>query len=109
MKNLSTTLVFCTLCFIGLSQTVQLETFASGFSNPVEIAHANDERLFVVEKSGIIKTLNPDGSINATPFLNISNLVGSGGERGLLGLAFAPDYGASGRFYVNYTDNTSTN
>ncbi|MFL1011350.1 PQQ-dependent sugar dehydrogenase [Flavisericum labens] len=109
MKNLSTTLVFCTLCFIGLSQTVQLETFASGFSNPVEIAHANDERLFVVEKSGIIKILNPDGSINATPFLNISNLVGSGGERGLLGLAFAPDYSASGRFYVNYTDNTSTN
>ncbi|UKM64561.1 PQQ-dependent sugar dehydrogenase [Flavobacteriaceae bacterium GSB9] len=109
MKNTLVSLVFYTLSFLGLAQTVQLETFASGFTNPVEIAHANDNRLFVVEKSGIIKILKPDGSVNSTPFLNISNLVGSGGERGLLGLAFAPDFATSGRFYVNYTDNSSTN
>src|SRR5690606_32606451 len=42
--------------------------------------------------------------VNATPFLNISTLISSGGERGLLGLAFAPDYDSSGRFFVNYTN-----
>ncbi|NJX14599.1 PQQ-dependent sugar dehydrogenase [Tamlana crocina] len=108
MKNL-TTLGFCLLTILNFSQTIQLEPFASGFSNPVEIAHANDNRLFVVEKAGTIKIVNPDGSINSTPFLDISNLVGSGGERGLLGLAFSPDYSSSGKFYVNYTDNSSTN
>ncbi len=107
MKHL-TILWFCLLTALGFSQTIQLETFASGFSNPVEIAHTNDNRLFVVEKAGIIKIVNPDGSVNATPFLDISSLVGSGGERGLLGLAFSPDYSSSGKFYVNYTDNSST-
>src|SRR5690606_18544914 len=48
--------------------------------------------------------LNADGTINPTPFLNISSIISSGGERGLLGLAFAPDYETSGRFYVNYTN-----
>ncbi|XCF05526.1 PQQ-dependent sugar dehydrogenase [Tamlana crocina] len=108
MKHL-TAIWFCLLTALGFSQTIQLETFATGFSNPVEMAHANDNRLFVVEKSGIIKVVTPDGSVNATPFLDISNLVGSGGERGLLGLAFSPDYNTSGKFYVNYTDNTSSN
>ncbi|MEL0456835.1 PQQ-dependent sugar dehydrogenase [Flavobacteriaceae bacterium SZ-1-7] len=108
MKNLNIFLSCFVLGLIGTAQTVQLNSFASGFSSPVEIAHAGDSRLFVVEKSGIIKILNSDGSVNPTPFLNISNLVGSGGERGLLGLAFAPDYVTSGRFYVNYTDKSST-
>ncbi len=97
---------FTTLCF---SQTIELNQVANTFNEPVEMAHANDNRLFIVEKSGIIKILNNDGSVNATPFLDISSIVGSGGERGLLGLAFAPDYDTTGRFYVNYTDNTSTN
>ena len=103
MKHL-TILWFCTLTLLGFSQTIQLETFATGFSNPVEMTNAGDNRLFVVEKSGIIKIVTPDGSIKATPFLDISALVGSGGERGLLGLAFSPDYSSSGKFYVNYTD-----
>ena len=108
MKNLYIFLSCFVLGLIGPAQTVQLNSFASGFSKPVEITHAGDSRLFVVEKSGIIKILNSDGSVNPTPFLNISGLVGSGGERGLLGLAFAPDYATSGRFYVNYTDKSST-
>ncbi|WP_370476720.1 PQQ-dependent sugar dehydrogenase [Tamlana flava] len=108
MKNLYIFISCFVLGLIGAAQTVQLNSFASGFSSPVEIAHAGDSRLFVVEKSGIIKILNSDGSVNPNPFLNISGLVGSGGERGLLGLAFAPDYATSGRFYVNYTDNSST-
>ncbi|GAL65717.1 PQQ-dependent sugar dehydrogenase [Jejuia pallidilutea] len=108
MKSLFTSLFAALFSALSFSQTVNLATFASGFTTPVEITNAGDNRLFVVEQAGIIKILNSDGSVNATPFLDISSIVGSGGERGLLGLAFAPDYSTSGRFYINYTDNSST-
>lgn len=86
------------------AQTLELQTFASGFSNPVAITHAGDDRLFVVQRSGAIRIVNTDGSINSTPFLSLtSSTVLSGGERGLLGLAFHPDYATNGKFYVNYT------
>jgi len=91
-----------TLC----SQTITLESFANGFSSPVDMKHAGDDRLFVVEQGGRIKILNADGSTNGTPFLNISSLVSGGSEQGLLGLAFHPDYDTNGFFYVNYTDNS---
>lgn len=90
--------------FIGHSQTIGLELFAEGFTSPVEIAHAGDSRLFVVEQAGRIKILNADGSVTATPFLDISSIISSGGERGLLGLAFHPDYDDNGYFFVNYTN-----
>src|SRR5690606_39065540 len=86
------------------SQEFTLELFSEGLNSPVELVHAGDDRLFVVEQDGRIKIINADGSVNATPFLNISTLISSGGERGLLGLAFAPDYDSSGRFFVNYTN-----
>lgn len=92
----------------AFSQTIAIQSFANGFSNAVEIAHANDSRLFVVQKGGLIRILNADGTINATPFLNLSSLVSTGSERGLLGLAFHPDYATNGSFFVNYT-NTSGN
>lgn len=88
-------------------QQVGLELFASGVSEPTEMVHAGDSRLFVTEQGGLIKILNADGTINATPFLNVSSLLASaGGERGLLGLAFHPDYANNGYFFINYT-NTS--
>lgn len=101
-------LVFALLSFFGFSQTIALQSFATGFDSPVEITHAGDSRLFVVEQSGKIKILNANGTTNATPFLNISSIVLSGGERGLLGLAFHPNYATNGYFFVNYT-NTSGN
>lgn len=82
---------------------VSLQPFASGFDNPVEIVNAGDERLFVVEQGGKIKILYPNGSHETDPFLDITSQVNSGGEKGLLGLAFAPDYCSSRNFYVNYT------
>ena len=82
---------------------VSLQPFASGFNNPTEIVNAGDERLFVVEQGGMIKILYPDGSQETNPFLNITSQVNSGGEKGLLGLAFALDYCTTGNFYVNYT------
>lgn len=91
------------------AQNIILESFGPSFSQPVEIKNAGDDRLFVVEKSGVIKILNSDGSVNATPFLDITSIVGSsGGEQGLLGLAFHPNYPTNPNFYVDYT-NTSGN
>ncbi|MGV6831299.1 MAG: PQQ-dependent sugar dehydrogenase [bacterium] len=84
--------------------------FASGFDLPVNIKNAGDDRLFVVEQEGVIRVLNSDGTINATPFLDIDseviNITGIGDERGLLGLAFHPNYSANGYFYVNYINNS---
>ncbi|RPJ73810.1 MAG: glucose dehydrogenase, partial [Alphaproteobacteria bacterium] len=60
-------------------------------------------RLFVLEKSGIIKIIS-NGTVLSTPFLNISNLVSDGSEQGLLGIAFPPDFKKKRYFYVNYTD-----
>lgn len=101
-KTIYTALMFL-LCFNANSQMVTLESFANGFSSPLDIQNAGDERLFIVEQSGIIKILNLDGTTNATPFLNITSIVDSGGERGLLGLAFHPEYSTNGFFYVHYS------
>lgn len=100
------TIVFFTLysvCF-SYSQTIGLRSFATGFTSPLEITNAGDSRLFVVEQGGAIRILNTDGTVNPSPFLNISTLMSSGGERGLLGLAFHPNYATNGFFYVNYTN-----
>lgn len=81
--------------------TLQLTSFATGLTDPVKITNAGDERLFVVQQTGEIMIVQPDGSVLTTPFLNIADRVLAGGERGLLGLAFEP--GNPAVFYVNYT------
>lgn len=96
------------LSFFGYSQIISLTQFATGFTNPVEITHAGDSRLFVVQQGGLIKIVNANGTTNATPFLNLSSIISTGGERGLLGLAFHPNYATNGYFFVNYT-NTAGN
>lgn len=105
MKNF--TLLTLLFSLGGFSQTIAVQSFATGFSSPVEITHAGDSRLFVVQQGGSIKIVNPDGSVNATSFLTLpagsGGVVFSGGERGLLGLAFHPDYANNGYFYVDYT------
>jgi glucose/arabinose dehydrogenase len=80
-------------------------TKVGSFSAPVYVAQPSgeDRRLFVVEQGGKIVVVR-DGRVLAQPFLDLSSQVVSGGEQGLLGLAFAPDYASSGRFYVDYTD-----
>jgi glucose/arabinose dehydrogenase len=76
----------------------------SGLSAPVFMTNAGDgtNRLFIVQQGGIIRVLQP-GSTPPTDFLNITSRVLSGGERGLLGLAFHPQYAQNGRFFVYYT------
>lgn len=103
MKNLlSLFLVF--VSSMVFSQTIAIQSFATGFSGAIEITHTNDSRLFVVEQGGLIRILNSNGTINTLPFLNLSSLISSGGERGLLGLAFHPNYATNGYFFVNYTN-----
>jgi glucose/arabinose dehydrogenase len=89
------------------SQSLELELYANNLSGPVSIKHAGDDKLYVVEQSGYIKIINTDGSIESTPFLDIDNIViNTGFERGLLGLAFHPNYTTNGYFFVNYINNS---
>lgn len=88
----------------GEPQAVRLVEVATGLSNPVHLAAPpGDPRLFVVEQAGRIRIVQ-DGELLPTPFLDIVSKVASGGERGLLSVAFHPDYAANGYFFVNYTD-----
>ncbi|HEY0303332.1 MAG TPA: PQQ-dependent sugar dehydrogenase [Longimicrobiales bacterium] len=84
--------------------SLRLQVVATGLSAPVDLqSPAGDARLFVVEQPGRIRIIQ-NGQLVATPFLDIRSRVGSGGERGLLGLAFHPNFAANRFFYVNYTD-----
>lgn len=89
----------------NLGITIQTQpVLTTGLSSPVFVTSARDgsNRLFIVQQGGIIKVLQP-GSTTPTDFLNITTRVASGGERGLLGLAFHPQYSTNGRFFVYYT------
>src|SRR5262245_39095302 len=87
------------------SLTLALDTIVTGLSLPVFVTHAGDREdsnLYIVEQAGRIRIFQ-NGSLLATPFLDIQNRVTSGGERGLLGLAFHPDFRNNRRFFLNYT------
>ncbi len=75
------------------------------FESPVYVAGAPGfpKLLFVVEQTGQVEVLE-NGRPRARPFLDVSGLISTGGERGLLSIAFPPDYERSRRFYVYYTD-----
>jgi len=89
-----------------------LAQYIGGYTRPLFLTHAGDgsNRLFVVEQGGHIYILE-GGQQLPTPFLDVSALVStSANERGLLGLAFHPDYATNGTFFINYTDlNGDTN
>lgn len=86
---------------------IKFTKIASGFIEPVQITNAQDgsNRLFVVEKGGTVKIIS-NGSVLATPLLNISELVSNGLEQGLLGIAFPPNFKNKRYFYVDYTNRT---
>jgi glucose/arabinose dehydrogenase len=75
-----------------------------GFSKPIFLTTSPDDtnRLFVVEQEGRIRIVQEDSVLSA-PFLDISEKLSTGGERGLLGLAFHPRFSSNGRLFVNYT------
>ncbi len=80
---------------------------SAGFSQPLYLTAVPDGsgRVFVVEKGGLIRILDPDtGGIDPDPFLDVSGEISTDGERGLLGLALAPDFASTGIFYVYLTN-----
>jgi glucose/arabinose dehydrogenase len=81
---------------------ISLAKVATGLAGSIGVENAGDERLFVIGQPGRIYVVR-GGAIVST-FLDISGRISSGGERGLLGLAFHPDYASNGRFFVRYTD-----
>ena len=108
--------LFAFLCFtyvLAAQPALEFATVATGFNSPVDITAPNDgtDRLFVVEQGGTVRIVDQLSSptnrtVLPTPFLTLGSPLSSGGERGLLGLAFHPGYAANGYFFVNYTVNT---
>jgi glucose/arabinose dehydrogenase len=82
----------------------RLQTRYSGLASPIFLTHAGDgtKRIFIVERAGIIRVVQP-GSNTPTEFLNISTLTTTDGERGLLSMAFHPQYETNRRFFVYFT------
>lgn len=92
--------------FDRATTTIRLEQVTDGLVGPLGVTHAGDgsQRLFVLEKTGVIRVLH-QGALAVEPFLDIRHLVEGGGyEQGLLGLVFHPRYKENGHFYVNYTN-----
>ncbi|ETW94646.1 MAG: hypothetical protein ETSY1_33935 [Candidatus Entotheonella factor] len=88
--------------------TLALELVVSGLDRPVSVTHAGDERLLIVERPGRLRIWR-DGELLESPFLDITRQVRLGGERGLLSVAFHPNYSVpdapgQGLFWVNYTN-----
>lgn len=101
---LLSSLLFLIACSPSSAQSVALEPVAEGFDKPLFVTHAGDGsgRLFVVEQGGTVRIVE-NGQTLSEPFLDVSNLVSCCGERGLLGLAFHPEFEQNGLFYINYT------
>jgi glucose/arabinose dehydrogenase len=78
---------------------------ADGLEAPIGIANAGDGsgRLYVLEQAGVVRVIEPDGELRREPFVNLSDRILSGGERGLLGIAFHPGYAENGRLFVHYS------
>lgn len=86
---------------------IKLSLIATGLTAPTGITatpNAADKRLFALEQAGVIQIITSEGTLEAKPFLDIKNRVLTGGEMGLLGLTFHPEYKKNGYFYVNYID-----
>jgi glucose/arabinose dehydrogenase len=113
LSRFTALLLCCTWSCVPTAATAQsagppslaLALQASGLVQPLHITHAGDGsgRLFVVEQAGRIRILEGRALLPA-PFLDISDRVSCCGERGLLSVAFPPDYASKGHFYVDYTD-----
>lgn len=87
----------------SLHAAIVFETVVTGLNSPVSITHAGDTRLFITLQIGQV-VIHDGTRILPLPFLDIRSLVSAGGERGLLSIAFHPQYRQNGFFYVNYTN-----
>ncbi|MBK9109018.1 MAG: PQQ-dependent sugar dehydrogenase [Saprospiraceae bacterium] len=106
MRNfiLATLLVLGANHFLAGQSGIKINRWITGVSIPVDIGHCGDDRIFVIEKVGRIRIIR-NNALTTTPFLDITAKVrATGGEQGLLGMAFHPDFKTNGLLYVNYTD-----
>jgi glucose/arabinose dehydrogenase len=90
----------------GPPPAVSLVPVVTGLSSPIGLESLPDGRLFVIEQPGLIRIIR-NGAVVTTPFLDISARLESGGEKGLLGLAFHPSYAQNRRFFAHYTRRVS--
>lgn len=106
MKKQIFTLTLFLFCLSAQAQSVKLVDFADQYNWLIGMAHAGDDRIFAVQKSGIIIVTDKDGNQMQPAFLDISNKVNNSfqNEKGLLGLAFHPDYENNRRFFVFYNN-----
>ena len=105
----SSLLLACVACSDGGGDPtplpdLALQPVASGLDFPVFLTTpSGDDRLFVVERYGRIRIIR-DGQVRSEPFLDVSSLISTLGEQGMMGLAFDPDYAGNGRFLISYSD-----
>jgi glucose/arabinose dehydrogenase len=110
--SLTATLSLSVTVTNGGRDAFRVRRVATGFASPLFAAPVPDGsgRLFVVQRGGLIRILNPaTGAVAAQPFLDVSGMISTSGERGLLGFATAPDFATSGAFYIYMTNGTGTN
>ncbi len=90
----------------GAPPQLSVEPFASGFSNLTFVTNAGDGSgsLYAIEQVGRIRLATPGSTQGGQAFLDLTDRVSVGGERGLLGLAFDPNFASNGRFFVDYTN-----
>lgn len=102
----TTTTVEDTQPVLGRLEQVRLEQIFDGFRQPVDLAApTGDDRLFVVQRVGVIRILDENRTMLEPAFLDLTDQVLAGGiEQGMLGLDFHPEYAENGRFFVYYTD-----
>ncbi|HYC93092.1 MAG TPA: PQQ-dependent sugar dehydrogenase [Thermoanaerobaculia bacterium] len=95
--------LFLTIPAHAADPVLGFQQIASGLQEPVSITHAGDSRLFITQQNGLVR-IHDGTRLLPEPFLDIRSLTVSVGERGLLSIAFHPDYAQNGFFFVNYTD-----
>lgn len=87
----------------GGDVSIALREVATGLESPTYLTSPpGDERIFVLEQTGTVRLLR-DGELQEEPYLDVSEAVTAGGEQGLLGLAFHPDFRQNGRLYLDFT------
>src|SRR3954452_24879791 len=104
--------IICVVCFVILPAnaqppTISYQSIVSGLSAPVDIVNAGDgtNRLFIVQQGGVIKVWNGTA---VSDFINLSSIISTGGERGLLSMAFHPGFnGTTNRYFFVYYTNVS--
>ncbi len=108
LRGLTRTLAGCLLLLLTAAPAAaQLRStiYLTGLTSPVGFVQdpSNATVQYVLEQGGLIKVVQ-NGTVLPTPFLNLTSAISTGGERGLLGLAFPSNYGATGSFWVKFTN-----